>query len=76
MADMPNVEITPVDDQVYSGPYGARGLGEPVIVPAGTAVTNAVCDALGFRINSLPYNQEKVLKAYNENKRSNSEVGK
>ena len=76
MADMPNVEITPVEDQVYSGPYGARGLGEPVIVPAGTAVTNAVCDALGFRINSLPYNQEKVLKAYNENKRSNSEVGK
>ena len=77
MADIPEViEIIPVDDEVYSGPYGARGLGEPVLVPAGSAVANAVCDALGTRIFSLPYNQDRVLKACRDKKQNAMEVAK
>lgn len=52
------VEV-PQDD----GPFGARGIGEHPMVPTAPAIANAVCDAVGVRIDSLPITAEKVWSA-------------
>lgn len=48
------------------GPYGAKSLGECPVVPAAPAVVNAICNAIGAEINSLPANPEAVLRAIRE----------
>lgn len=46
-----------------SGPYGAKGIGEPGLVPSAPAIANAVYDAIGVRIKDLPMTPERILKA-------------
>ncbi|MBW2207061.1 MAG: molybdopterin-dependent oxidoreductase [Deltaproteobacteria bacterium] len=48
------------------GPFGAKGLGEPASVPAAPAIGNAIENALGVRIGSLPFTPDKILKAINK----------
>jgi CO/xanthine dehydrogenase Mo-binding subunit len=43
------------------GPFGAKGLGEGVIVPIAPAIANAVYNAVGVRIRDLPISAEKLL---------------
>ncbi len=43
---------------------GARSLGEPPVIPTAGAVANAVANALGVRIRSLPITPAKVLEAF------------
>ncbi|MDF2547300.1 MAG: aldehyde oxidase and xanthine dehydrogenase, molybdopterin binding [Anaerosolibacter sp.] len=64
--DMPEMIINFVENPEETGPYGARGVGEPCMVPAAPAIANAVYDAIGIRMNSLPITAEKVLKALKE----------
>ena len=45
------------------GPFGAKGVGEPALVPTAPAIGNAVYDAVGVRIYDLPITPEKVLRA-------------
>jgi len=52
---------TPLED----GPWGARGVGEHVMVPTAPAVANALYDALGLRFSDLPLSAEKVYMALN-----------
>jgi xanthine dehydrogenase YagR molybdenum-binding subunit len=42
---------------------GAKGVGEPPIIPTAAAIANAVANALGVRIYELPITRERVLKA-------------
>jgi xanthine dehydrogenase molybdenum-binding subunit len=49
------------DDQ--AGPFGAKGVGEPGLVPTASAIANAVYDAIGIRIHDLPLTPEKVIAA-------------
>ena len=51
------------------GPFGAKGIGEPGCVPTAPAVANAVYDAVGVRITTLPITPEKVLAALKEKKK-------
>jgi len=46
-----------------AGPFGAKGVGEPGLVPTAPAIANAVYDAIGVRIRDLPITPEKVLAA-------------
>ncbi|MBB6216895.1 CO/xanthine dehydrogenase Mo-binding subunit [Anaerosolibacter carboniphilus] len=64
--DMPEMIVKFVENPEEAGPFGARGVGEPCMVPTAPAIANAVYDALGIRINSLPITAEKVLKALRE----------
>jgi xanthine dehydrogenase molybdenum-binding subunit len=59
-----DLEFVETDDA--SGPFGAKGVGEPGLVPTAPALANAVYDAVGVRINDLPITPEKVLKALKE----------
>ncbi len=52
-----------VESAVEDGPYGARGVGEHVMVQTAPAMANALADALGIRINRLPLSAEKVYLA-------------
>ncbi|HUH66316.1 MAG TPA: hypothetical protein VLZ07_07775, partial [Syntrophales bacterium] len=45
------------------GPFGAKGVGEPGLVPTAPAIANAIYDAVGVRIVDLPMHQTKLLKA-------------
>ncbi len=57
--------ITPVLVQVPSahGPFGAKGVGEPPVIPVPGAVANAVADALGFRLTEIPFTTQAVAAA-------------
>lgn len=50
-----------------TGPYGARGVGEHSLIPAAPAVANAVYDAVGVRVETLPITGERVWQAMNVN---------
>jgi len=45
------------------GPYQIRGIGESPCTPVAPAIANAVADAIGVRIRSLPLTSEKIVKA-------------
>lgn len=62
-ADVPDVEPIIVEVPSPYGPFGARLVGEPGVVPTGAAVADAVADAIGVRINSTPITPEKVIRA-------------
>src|SRR5262245_34665856 len=59
-ADLPNIETIIVEVPSPSGPYGARGVGEPPIVPAPAAIANAIEDATGVRLTHLPLTPERI----------------
>ena len=61
--DVVPVEAVIVEDPDASGPYGAKGIGEPGLVPTAPALANAIYDAVGVRIRDLPITPEKVLDA-------------
>ncbi|MBN1179678.1 MAG: xanthine dehydrogenase family protein [Anaerolineae bacterium] len=61
--DIPTTEAIILESGSGVGPFGAKGIGEPSLTPAAPAVANAVADALGVRIHSLPLTPEKVLEA-------------
>ena len=61
--DMPAIEVDIVDSYDPTGPFGAKGVGEPTSVPTAAAILNAIHDAVGVRITSLPATAEKVLAA-------------
>lgn len=61
--DMPEVEIILVEEPAPTGPFGAKGVGEPGMVNVAPSIANALYDAVGVRIHSLPMTPEKVLEA-------------
>jgi xanthine dehydrogenase molybdenum-binding subunit len=56
-------EITPiiVEHPTKDGPYGAKGVGEVVSIPTTAAITNAIYNAVGVRVDRLPVDQEQIL---------------
>lgn len=52
------------------GPFGAKGVAEPGLVPTAPAIANAVYDAVGVRIRDLPITPEKILEALKSLKKS------
>jgi xanthine dehydrogenase molybdenum-binding subunit len=62
-ADMPEIESIIVETDDPEGPFGAKGVGEMGANAIAAAVANAVYDAIGVRITSLPITAERVLGA-------------
>ncbi len=61
--DIPEIEVILVEEGNPTGPFGAKGVGEPGLVNVAPAIANAIYDAVGVRITSLPMTPEKMLKA-------------
>jgi len=61
--DMPEIEVNIVKSYDPTGPFGAKGVGEPTAVPTAAAILNAIHNAVGVRITSLPATAEKILAA-------------
>jgi CO/xanthine dehydrogenase Mo-binding subunit len=62
-ADVPPIETIIVEVPAPAGPFGARGVGEPPIVPAPAAIANAIRDATGARLTELPLTPERIAMA-------------
>ena len=61
--DVPRVNSVILEDPDPIGPLGVKGIGEPAMIPTIPAIMNAIYDAVGVRITSLPATPEKVLEA-------------
>lgn len=64
------IELEFIETDDPFGPFGAKGVGEPGLVPTAPAIANAIFDAVGIRIRDLPITPEKVLTALEEQEAS------
>jgi CO/xanthine dehydrogenase Mo-binding subunit len=61
--DLPMIDTVIVEIANPNHPYGVRGVGEVPIVPPMAAISTAIYDAIGVRMNDLPMSPDKVLEA-------------
>ena len=61
--DIPSLKTTILASDFGSGPYNSMSIGETALIPTAAAIANAIEDAVGVRIKSLPITAEKVLDA-------------
>src|SRR5260370_13432059 len=66
--DMPEVITELIEEPDPCGPFGAKEVGQGPLLPIMPAVSNAVYDAVGLRIDEIPVPPEKIMKAIPENK--------
>ena len=65
---IPGIMLTPkitsiiVEHPVEAGPYGAKGVGEISSIPTTPAITNAIYNAVGVRVDKLPVDQEMIAR--------------
>jgi CO/xanthine dehydrogenase Mo-binding subunit/aerobic-type carbon monoxide dehydrogenase small subunit (CoxS/CutS family) len=68
--DVPHVTSVLIEDHDPHNPLGVKGIGEPAMVPTAPAIMNAIYDAVGVRITSLPATPEKVLSVLREKRKA------
>jgi len=61
--DVPNITSILVEIPSALGPFGAKGVGEPPVVPVGGTIANAVYAAVGVRVTDLPITPERLFTA-------------
>lgn len=64
--DMPKVECIILESRSGVGPFGAKGIGEPAITPVAPAIANAIADAIGVRVFTMPITPERIVNALAE----------
>ena len=70
IGDVPEIECILVEDPEPTGPFGAKGVGEPALIPTAPAILSAIRDATGARIDRAPATPTRVLEAINRSRRS------
>jgi CO/xanthine dehydrogenase Mo-binding subunit len=64
IADVPEIVCEFVDEpDAHVTNLGSKGLGEPPIIPTAAAIANAIRDATGAEVTSLPITREEILRA-------------
>jgi CO/xanthine dehydrogenase Mo-binding subunit len=63
---LPHIHSGIVESNEPNGPYGAKGASETAMIPGAAAIANAVYDAIGVRIQTLPITPEKILAGLRE----------
>ena len=61
--DVPNITTVFIEEPDVHGPYGAKGLGEHVLVGTAPAILNAIRHATGAVVRDMPATPERVLTA-------------
>jgi xanthine dehydrogenase molybdenum-binding subunit len=59
----PSITSHIVEHELSTGPFGAKGMGELPSIPTSPAITNAIYNATGVRVRSLPVDQDALLQA-------------
>jgi CO/xanthine dehydrogenase Mo-binding subunit len=66
-ADVPEIVTDLIDiPDPHLTNLGSKGLGEPPIIPTAAAIANAIRDATGANVRSLPISREEMLRALRE----------
>jgi xanthine dehydrogenase molybdenum-binding subunit len=79
---IPSITHTPeivsfiVEHPVAAGPFGAKGVGEIVSIPTTPAITNAIYNATGFRVDKLPVDQEWIARHMHPAKFAGGEISR
>ena len=63
IGDIPSIETLIIEEKDAHGPYGAKGLGEHVLIPTAPAILNAIKQATGVRLYKVPAIPSAVLTA-------------
>ncbi|HEX6869449.1 MAG TPA: molybdopterin cofactor-binding domain-containing protein, partial [Candidatus Limnocylindrales bacterium] len=63
IGDIPPIEVILVEDAEPSGPFGAKGVGEPALIPTAPAILSAIRHATGARVTDVPATPDRVLAA-------------
>lgn len=63
IGDVPPIETIIIEDADAHGPYGAKGLGEHVLIPTAPSILNAIYNAVGVRISKVPATPARVRAA-------------
>ncbi len=64
--DVPTISPLLVEVPSALGPFGAKGVGEPPVVPVAAAIANAIRDAVGVRMTHIPMTPERVFASLHE----------
>ena len=64
--DTPDLNALFVELDDPTGPFGNKALGEPPAIPVAPAVRNAVLNATGVAVDSLPMDPQKMVKHFKE----------
>lgn len=68
--DAPPLQIKMVETDDPEGPFGAKGIGECASIALAPAIANAIYDAVGVRVYSLPMTPQKVYQAITKKKKA------
>jgi CO/xanthine dehydrogenase Mo-binding subunit len=68
--DVPDLESLIVESHDPEGPHGAKEAGEGPLHPSIPAIANAIYDAVGVRLDRLPFSPSRVLAALREKRRA------
>jgi len=71
--DMPKIEVGLSEPMDPTGPFGAKGIGEPPTLGVAPAIANAIYDAIGVRFTEIPITPEKIFKALKMKKSSSQQ---
>ncbi len=63
IGDIPPIETILVEEAEPAGPYGAKGVGEPALIPTAPAILGAIRHATGARIDEVPATPDRVRAA-------------
>jgi CO/xanthine dehydrogenase Mo-binding subunit/aerobic-type carbon monoxide dehydrogenase small subunit (CoxS/CutS family) len=66
IGDVPPIECLLIEDPEPLGPWGAKGIGEPALIPTAPAILNAIHDATGVRLRHVPATPDRVRAALKE----------
>ncbi|HSR11042.1 MAG TPA: molybdopterin cofactor-binding domain-containing protein, partial [Thermodesulfobacteriota bacterium] len=58
--DAPEMKVLLVEDPEPTGPFGAKGVGEPALIPQAASVVNAIRDAVQVDVRELPCDMERL----------------
>lgn len=64
----PPISTLLVEVPSAQGPFGAKGVGEPPVIPGGAAIANAIAAATGARVTQLPMTPERIFHTLNNGK--------
>src|SRR5260370_838736 len=63
IGDVPEIECLLIEDPAPLGPSGAKGIGEPALIPTAPAILNAIHHSTGIRLRRIPATPDRVRAA-------------